>query len=127
MHLSHPETISWTNQYRENREVKGHLSAIISQPFQQCGNLSMAVDTCFGSPNLRCNSLSRYGSNLNYSTLSVYQIPVYRSFGLTDQRPCPPPILWFQTSNQLKVMKPHTQALICDDKSQLFTCTCTPL
>ena len=64
-HLSRPETFLWTNKYQENREVKGHLSAIISQPFRQCGNSSMAVDTCFGSTNLRCNSLSRYGSNLN--------------------------------------------------------------
>ena len=55
----------WTNKYRQNREVKGHLSAIISRPFLQCGNSSMAVDTCFGSTNLRCNSLSRYGPNLN--------------------------------------------------------------
>ena len=32
-HLSRPETILWTNKYRENREVKGHLSAIFPGRF----------------------------------------------------------------------------------------------
>ena len=33
---------------------------------------SVAIDTCFGSTNLRCNCFSRYGSNLNYFLLSDY-------------------------------------------------------
>ena len=37
-HLSRPETILWTNKYRKNREVKGHLSAIIFRLFRQCDN-----------------------------------------------------------------------------------------
>ena len=51
--------------------MKGHLYAIIFRPFLQCGNSSMAVDTGFGSTNLRCNSLSRYGSNLNWLLLAM--------------------------------------------------------
>ena len=32
-HLPRPETILWTNKYRKNCEVKGHLSAIIFPAF----------------------------------------------------------------------------------------------